>query len=147
MLFHKDFQLTALVLVSCIIFTSAAMYVLYYYRVSKIKQELNVGGVDRTQFKVPSRCVFFSARFIDVTISNTNVVMPYMQDYKREKLSSTLNRLGRSEQSDISVLNYLCETSHADPLVAVELYEVGAVTGIIKSLRGGIQTPKVCSSL
>ncbi len=73
--------------------------------------------------------------------------MPYMQDYKREKLSSTLNRLGRSEQSDISVLNYLRETSHADPLVAVELYEVGAVSSIVKSLRVGIQTPKVCSAL
>jgi len=70
-----------------------------------------------------------------------------VQEYKREKLNSTLDRLGRSEQTDISVLNYLRETSHADPLVALELYEVGAVSSIVKSLRGGIQTPKVGVSL
>eukprot|EP01032_Pedospumella_encystans_P011915 gene11915-13820_t len=90
------------------------MYALYYYRVSKIQKELNVGGVDRTMFK----------------------------EYKREKLSSTLNRLGQTEQLDISVLNYFREAAHADALVAVELYEMGAVSSIVKSFRSGIQTPK-----
>ena len=66
-----------------------------------------------------------------------------VQEYKRETLSSTLNRLGQTEQMDISVLNYFREAAHADALVAVELYEVGAVSTIVKSFRSGIQTPKV----
>ena len=140
MLIHEDFQLTAFVLVSCIIFTSCAMYALYYYRVSKITKELNVGGVDRTMFKVSLNS------YLSVLYS---LFLPFSkqrcdpQVYKREKLSSTLNRLGQTEQMDISVLNYFREAAHTDALVAVELYEIGAVSSIVKSLKSGIQTPKV----
>lgn len=73
--------------------------------------------------------------------------MTLSQEYKKENLFETVERLrrkeGRTSAGDISVLNFFRETAHTDALVAVELYDLGAVPTILNSLKKDSKDPKV----
>jgi len=73
------------------------------------------------------------------------------QEYRKENLFETVERLrrkeGRTTGGDISVLSFFREAAHADALVAVELYELGALSTILASFRTDNKDPKVRSSV